>query len=181
MRRTAEDGGERVATEARLSRRVGVEGGGRLRGRAEEGTGTGSGMGGLRARVGCVAGLTRGGRGAEQPPAQQQQQRRRRQRRRRLAAPAAPGARHERRNLGFGASPPCRAAAAPQLSSPRARHGAAGSAEGEAPLAVEEKGWNHTHTQLFPCFSPASPTPFLILPESTSLIYYWQVNHRLKI
>ena len=51
------------------------------------------------------------------------------------------------------------------------------------PLAIrgEVEAWNHTHTQLFPCFSPASPTPFLILPESTSLIYYWQVNHRLKI
>ena len=30
---------------------------------------------------------------------------------------------------------------------------------------------------VFTCF----PTPFLIPPESTSLIYYWQVNHRLKV
>lgn len=48
-------GGEWGATEARLSRRVGVWEGGRLRGRAEEETGTLSGMGGLGVRVGRAA------------------------------------------------------------------------------------------------------------------------------
>lgn len=127
---TVEVGGGWGQAEASTSRRVGDWEGGRLRGRTGEGTGTGSGMDELGWGA---AGLTRGGRGAEQPPAQQPQQRRRRWRR---EAPAAPSARHERRIPGFTASPPRGAAAAPLLLCPRARHGAAGSAEGEAPLAA---------------------------------------------
>lgn len=102
------------------------------------GDGVGLGWGARRPPAPSAAGLTRGGRGAEQPPAQQQQQRRRRWRRRR-AAPAAPHAGCERRNPGFAASPPRGAAAAPQLRSSRARHGwPAALRERSAP--AEEKG-----------------------------------------
>ena len=133
--------------------------GGRLGGREVKGEGGGRdwdpvrdgwarGSGGARGsrRLPGAAGLTRGGRGTEQPPAQQQQQRRRQRRR---AAPAAPSARHQRRNPGFTTSPPRGAAAAPLLPSPRARHGAAGSAEGEAPLAAEEKGGQESSGAFF--------------------------------